>query len=76
MEKERILKDIKLFEENTRIFDDEKWKNNKVIEMARRYYDDAKYYLSEKDFFTAFGCINYAHGLVDAIRMEEFKGEK
>ncbi|MDH7507725.1 MAG: DUF357 domain-containing protein, partial [Candidatus Thermoplasmatota archaeon] len=25
------------------------------------------YYLEKNDYFTAFGCINYAHGLLDAI---------
>ncbi|HDM22974.1 MAG: DUF357 domain-containing protein [Thermoplasmata archaeon] len=71
MEKERILKDIKLFEENVKSLE-----NNKIVDMAKRYYVDAKYYLSKGDFFTAFGCINYAHGLIDALRMEGFKDEK
>ena len=38
-----------------------------TVELASQYYEDAKYYLDKKDFFTAFGCINYAHGLLDAI---------
>jgi len=71
MEKERIMKDIKLFEKNVELLE-----NNKIVDMARRYYFDAKYYLSKGDFFTAFGCINYAHGLIDALRIEEFKGRK
>ena len=28
-----------------------------------------KYYLEKKDFDTSFGCIAYAHGLIDAIRL-------
>lgn len=71
MEKERILKDIKLFEKNIKSLED-----NKIVDMARRYYVDAKYYLNKGDFFTAFGCINYAHGLIDALRMEGFKDGK
>jgi len=71
MEKERIMKDIELFEKNVELLE-----NNKIVNMARRYYFDAKYYLSKGDFFTAFGCINYAHGLIDALRIEEFKGGK
>lgn len=39
----------------------------KTIELASQYFEDSKYYLEKKDFFTAFGCINYAHGLLDAI---------
>ena len=63
---ERIKKDIKLFEENRKEVDD-----TQILEMAERYYQDAKFYLEKKDFFTAFGCINYAHGLIDAVRMKE-----
>ena len=37
-----------------------------IIELAQQYYEDAKYYFEKKDYFTAFGCINYAHGLIDA----------
>ncbi len=68
-EKLRIEKDIVMFEENL-----QKIKNkptneniNKVIELAKQYYQDSKYYLEKKDHFTAFGCINYAHGLLDSF---------
>ncbi len=65
-EKTRIQKDITTFEENIK-----KTKNNKnqekIRELATQYFEDSKYYLEKKDFFTAFGCINYAHGLLDAI---------
>ena len=65
-EKTRIQKDITMFEENikkTKTTND----NQKTIELATQYFEDSKYYLEKKDFFTAFGCINYAHGLLDAI---------
>lgn len=68
-EKTRIEKDIVMFEENikklnyTNISDRQK----KTVELASQYYEDSKYYLKKKDFFTAFGCINYAHGLLDAV---------
>lgn len=39
-----------------------------VVEHARRYYEDTKYYREKGDMFTAFGCITYAHGLLDAVR--------
>ena len=48
-------------------FTPENNKENKVVELAQQYYRDAKYYLEKKDLFTAFGCINYAHGLLDAL---------
>ena len=68
-EKTRIKKDIVMFKENLqkmqqRSFSGEK---NKIIELASQYYEDTKYYLEKNDYFTAFGCINYAHGLLDSI---------
>ena len=68
-EKTRIEKDIVMFKENIqktqqRSFAGEK---NKIIDLASQYYEDTKYYLEKNDYFTAFGCINYAHGLLDSI---------
>jgi len=65
-QKTRIKKDLVMFEENIK-----KLKQTdtqiKAIELAKQYYEDSKYYLDQQDLFTAFGCINYAHGLLDAI---------
>ena len=67
-EKTRINKDVVMFEENLQQINNKtKLENKKVIELACQYYEDSKYYLDKEDFFTAFGCINYAHGLLDAI---------
>ena len=68
-EKARIEKDLVMFEENLKKL---KGKNlslsqNKTIELAKQYYQDAKYYLKKDDLFTSFGCINYAHGLLDSV---------
>ena len=65
----RIQDDIDFFEKNLKkaitLAIDKTSKD--TIELAKQYYEDAKYYLSKKDHLTAFGCINYAHGLLDAI---------
>ena len=68
-EKTRIEKDIAMFEENILQIKDKKLSasQKKTIELATQYYEDTKYYFEKKDYFTAFGCINYAHGLLDAI---------
>jgi hypothetical protein len=68
-EKERIEKDLELFNKNLEkiCLSKPNEKVTKLIDLARQYYKDAKYYLEKEDFFTAFGCINYAHGLLDAI---------
>jgi hypothetical protein len=68
-EKTRIKKDIVMFEENLdklKQKDISLLKDERVV-LGTQYYEDAKYYLKKKDFFTAFGCINYGHGLLDAI---------
>jgi hypothetical protein len=70
-EKTRIRKDIVMFEKNLIKLE----KNNltisqsqkKTLELSNQYYNDSKYYLKKEDYFTAFGCINYAHGLLDSI---------
>lgn len=68
-EKIRIDKDIVVFEENIQKINKENLDdiNKKIIDLANQYYNDSKYYLDKNDYFTAFGCINYAHGLLDAV---------
>ena len=68
-EKTRIEKDLVMFEENLSLLEGKNLTESqqKTIELAKQYCKDSKYYLEKKDFFTAFGCINYAHGLLDPI---------
>lgn len=68
-EKTRIQKDIIMFEESIqktkeKCLDEV---SKKIVELACQYYEDSRYYLEKNDYFTAFGCINYAHGLLDAV---------
>lgn len=67
--KTRLEKDIVMFEENIKLIHKKTLidRQTKVIELAAQYYEDTKYYTSKEDYFTAFGCINYAHGLLDAV---------
>ena len=68
-EKTRIEKDIVMFEENYQILQQTKKERSQdpCVVLATQYYEDSKYYFEKKDYFTAFGCINYGHGLLDAI---------
>lgn len=68
-EKTRIKKDIIMFEENIKEIKNKNLSKSqdKIFELSRQYYEDSKYYLEKKDLFTSFGCINYAHGLLDSI---------
>ena len=36
------------------------------LDMATRYYEDAKYFKEKQDYVLAFGALNYAHGWLDA----------
>lgn len=36
-----------------------------LLDLASRYYDDAKYFQEKGDWATAFGALNYAFGLLD-----------
>jgi len=69
-EPERIKKDIALFEASIVELDSLSLDGNEeeVMNLARGYFEDTKYYLEKGDYFTAFGCINYAHGLLDGIK--------
>ena len=64
---ERILSDIRQFYENVEEVK-ESAENKYILQLARQYCEDTKYFLEKKDYVTAFGAINYAHGLIDAYR--------
>ncbi|MGV8143752.1 MAG: DUF357 domain-containing protein [Methanothermobacter sp.] len=68
---ERIIKDVELFTKNIKEVESIEVSagEEKIIEMARNYSQDTQYYLEKADKYTAFGCITYAHGLLDAIRL-------
>lgn len=36
------------------------------LDMAKRYYEDAKHFQKKGDKVTAFAALNYAHGFLDA----------
>jgi len=42
---------------------------NNIVEEARRYLEDAKYYQGKKRFETALAAVAYCEGLLDALRL-------
>ncbi len=66
-DKARIESDIRQFYQNVGEVK-ETDETRDVIGLAQRYCEDTKYFLKKRDYVTAFGCINYAHGLIDAYR--------
>ena len=51
-------------------------KYREAIEWASNYLNDSKYYYDKKDYFTSFGCANYAYGILDALFIIEGVKEK
>ncbi len=39
---------------------------NDFLDMAKRYFEDAKHFQEKGDIVTAFAALNYAHGWLDA----------
>jgi len=47
-----------------------------MLDVARRYTEDAKYFLEKGDAPTALSAVSYAHAWIDAgVRMGILKGE-
>ncbi|ADL57876.1 MULTISPECIES: DUF357 domain-containing protein [Methanothermobacter] len=69
--RERIEKDLDLLEKNLMEMESIEFKGEEraIIERALNYRDDSIYYLKKGDYITSFGCITYAHGLLDGLRM-------
>jgi len=68
---ERIKKDLEILAKNLKEIESIKFneKEEEVVERAKNYRDDTQYYLETKDYTTSFGCITYAHGLIDSLRL-------
>ena len=48
-----------------------------LLDLAQRYYDDAKYFEKKGDILNAFGAVCYAHAFLDAgARLGFFDVEK
>jgi hypothetical protein len=67
----RIKKDVEIFAKNIKEVEsiEISAREEEIVQMAKNYSQDTIYYLKKQDKYTAFGCITYAHGLLDAIRL-------
>ena len=59
----RALKKVKIASEHKI---DWKKSADDFLDMATRYYNDAKHFEQKGDIVTAFAALNYAHGWLDA----------
>jgi len=63
---ELVFKELKLAQDVV-VIDEEKIKG--IIENARRYLDDSKYYAKENKLETSLASVAYSEGLLDALRL-------
>jgi hypothetical protein len=59
----RALAKVKIVEKGTIDF---KSAAKDFLDMAKRYFEDAKHFRDKGDIVTAFAALNYAHGWLDA----------
>jgi len=59
----RALAKVKIVEEGKINF---KEAAEDFLDMAQRYFDDAKHFMDKGQWVTAFGALNYAHAWLDA----------
>ncbi len=64
---EAVLAEIKI-SQSLQINDE---KANRVVETAKRYLEDAKYYRDRKQFETGLASVAYSEGLLDALKLLE-----
>ena len=63
---QRVLEELEITQESTRL---DPVKIGEIIDEAKRYLEDAKYYLDRKQFGTSLASVAYSEGLLDALRM-------
>ncbi len=61
----RALKKVKIVKKAPKDLDWQKSAED-FLDMATRYYEDAKHFAKKGDVVTAFAALNYAHGWLDA----------
>ena len=59
----RALKKVKI---NTKVKIDNKKAAEDFLDMAKRYYSDAKYFREKGNFVNALAALSYAHAWLDA----------
>lgn len=41
------------------------------LEFTENYLKDAEHYYKKKDYFSSFGCANYAYGILEGVLLKE-----
>ncbi len=72
-EKERSRKDLEKLSKIMAYFRSQPFSGSygRQLEYAENYRKDAAHYLEMGDFFSSFGCANYAYGILEGILLKE-----
>jgi len=63
---EKVLKDLRVLRNSISI---DKRLVEEIVNEARRYFEDAKYYFRRKEYEVSLTSIAYCEGLLDALRI-------
>jgi hypothetical protein len=66
-EKERALKSIKKLDTRLKELSNLPENYNFLYDLAKQYYEDSVHYFEREDYFTSFGCSDYAYGILDSL---------
>ncbi len=65
--KKRAQKSIKKLDLRLKELSKVPKKYSYLYELATQYYNDSIHYFEKKDYFTSFGCSDYAYGILDSL---------
>lgn len=65
--KERAEKSIEKLKFRLNELSQVKEKYSYLYNLAKQYYADSVHYFEQKDYFTSFGCSDYAYGILDSL---------
>jgi len=63
---ERVLAEMTVVQDPLHVNEE---KVKRIVDHAKRYLEDAKYYEEREEFETSLASIAYCEGLLDALRM-------
>jgi len=63
---EKVLRELRIVDDSVSV---EKRLVEEIVDEARRYFEDAKYYSRRKEYEVSLASIAYCEGLLDALRM-------
>lgn len=72
-EKQRSEKDLEKLKAILSYFRAQSFAKNysAQLDFSETYWKDAEHYHAKGDYFTSFGCANYAYGILEGILLKE-----